>query len=246
MTALSCSVVVPCKNEVDNVAELAQRLPKIGSHTELIFVDGTSTDGTPERIAELIAAHPERDIKLLRQPGGGGKAAAVRTGFDAAQGDVLIILDADMTVAPEELPGFHRVLEQDEADFANGTRFSRQMEPGAMRATNYWGNKMFAAVFSWLLGQRVGDTLCGTKAIRSRDWPRISAAIPLFGEHDRWGDFDLLLGAAYSGLRIKDVPTRYGARRAGESKMHAFRDGASLARTWLAGVRQLKLRARGT
>ncbi|HEX8916889.1 MAG TPA: glycosyltransferase family 2 protein [Chloroflexota bacterium] len=239
---LSCSVVVPCRNEVDNVEQLVQRLPRIGSNTELLFVDGGSTDGTPERIVSTMSRYPERDIKLLRQNGRNGKGEAVFQGFDAATGDILIILDADMTVPPEDLPRFYDVLATGNGDFANGTRFRMAMESGAMPGLNNVGNKAFALFFSWVLNAKISDTLCGTKALFRRDWPTISRARPLFGHHDPWGDFDLLLGAAWAGLRIVEVPVAYRARVAGESKMQPLRHGLALAETSLAGAWQLRVR----
>jgi glycosyltransferase involved in cell wall biosynthesis len=237
-------VIVPCRNEVDNVAPLVDRLPELGAHTELIFVDGASTDGTREKVEELIRRHPARDIKLLRQRGEAGKAGAVFQGFDAAAGEIVMILDADMTVAPEDLPRFYLALAEGVTEFANGTRFIHAMEPGAMRLVNTVGNVLFVALVSWLLGTRISDTLCGTKALFRHDWLRVSSARHLFGGHDPWGDFDLLLGAAYCNVRITDVPIRYGARVAGESKMHALRHGWVLARTCLAGLYRLKLNRR--
>jgi glycosyltransferase involved in cell wall biosynthesis len=237
---LTCSVIVPCRNEVDNVDAVVRRVPQLGAHTELIFVDGASTDGTPERIEELIRQQPDRDIRLLRQQGVGGKAEAVFAGFDAAHGDVLMILDADMTVAPEDLPEFFRVLSEGEGRFANGTRFHYPMDVGAMRRANSLGNRGFTHILSWVIGTRITDTLCGTKACFRSDWPAIRAARPLFGGYDRWGDFDLLLGAARAGLSIVEVPVRYGVRTAGESKMRPVKDGLALLRTCLAGVRALK------
>lgn len=239
--ALSCTVVVPCRNEVGNIDRLVERTPDIGVHAELIFVDGASTDGTQDRIKAQMGQHPERNIGLIHQTGGGGKAAAVFMGFDHAEGDIVVILDADMTVAPEDLPRFYDVIAEGSTDFANGSRFLYPMERGAMRATNNVGNRVFCAYLSWLIGARITDTLCGTKAMRKRDWERIREARPLFGGHDPWGDFDLLLGAAYCGLRISDVPIVYGARTAGESKMHAFSHGAELAKTCLAGFTVLKM-----
>jgi hypothetical protein len=155
-----------------------------------------------------------------------------------------MILDADMTVAPEDLPRFYLALAEGVAAFANGTRFAYPMEENAMRPINNAGNRAFGLFISWLLGARVSDSLCGTKAIFKRDWSSIRGARPLFGGHDPWGDFDLLLGAAYSKLRIIDVPVRYHARVAGESKMRALSHGWELARTCLAGVYRLKLRRR--
>lgn len=241
LATLSCTVVVPCRNEIGNVDSLIQRVPSLGTHTEILFVDGNSTDGTPERIEKLIRKNPQRDIKLLRQHQGPGKAGAVYDGFDAATGDVLIILDADMTVAPEDLPRFYLALAEDICSFANGSRFVYPMAKGAMPGLNNLGNRAFGAFFSWVLGTRITDSLCGTKALFARDWPGIAAERPRFGGHDPWGDFDLLLGARYCALRLAEVPVPYGARVAGESKMHPFGHGFALAGTCMAGVRQLKL-----
>jgi glycosyltransferase involved in cell wall biosynthesis len=223
------------------VAALVSRVPRIGNHTEIIFVDGASIDGTPEAIQHLMRAHPERDISLLQQPGQGGKAEAVFAGFDAARGDVLMILDADMTVTPEDLPRFFDALSEGVGTFANGTRFFYPMTPGAMRQSNNVGNRVFSRFLSWLLDATISDTLCGTKALFRSDWPAISGVRPLFGGHDRWGDFDLLLGAARTELHIVDVPVRYGPRTAGESKMRPVQDGLALTLTCLAGLRRLKL-----
>jgi hypothetical protein len=238
---LSCSIIIPCRNEVGNIEGLVRRTPSIGTHTELLFVDGDSTDGTPALIEQQIAQHAERDIRLLHQTGGGGKAAAVFQGFDAANGDVVMILDADMTVAPEDLPRFYDVIATGRGDFGNGTRFLYGMEADAMQPLNNAGNRLFCAYLSWLVGARITDTLCGTKSMRRADWQRIREVRPRFGGHDPWGDFDLLLGAACVGLTIRDIPIVYRARTAGESKMHAFSHGSELAKTCLAGLRALKL-----
>ena len=242
----SCSVVVPCRNEVDNVANLVCRLPVIGTHTELIFVDGSSNDGTPERIQELIARHPDRDIKLLHQDGAKGKAGASFQGLTASACDITMILDADMTVRPEDLPRFYDALAEGVADFANGTRLMFPMASGAMPGLNNVGNRVFGAYMSWLVGARVTDTLCGTKAMFRKDFDRILEARPLFGGHDPWGDFDLIMGAAYAGLRIVDVPVRYEAREAGESKMRPFAHGLELAETCLIGACRLKFGRRAS
>ncbi len=242
-TPMSCTVVVPCRNEVDNIKPLVERLPQIGTHTELIFVDGTSTDGTPERIEQVIREEPGKDIKLLRQAGESGKAEASFQGLLAASGDVAMILDADMTVRPEDLPRFYLALAEGVADVANGTRMVYPMESNAMPEANRVGNRLFGIYMTWLLGRRVTDTLCGTKAFLRRDIPRIIETRPIFGGHDPWGDFDMLMGAAYLGLRIVDVPIRYLSRTAGESKMRPLRHGVELARTCLVGTLRLKGRS---
>jgi len=237
----SCTVVVPCRNEVENVDNLVSRVPDIGTHTELIFVDGLSTDGTPERIEQLIAARSDQDIKLVRQAENTGKAGATFQGFAAAAGDVVMILDADMTVRPEDLPRFYLALAEGVTDFANGTRLVFPMAPGAMPGLNHAGNRLFSRYLSWLIGAPITDTLCGTKAVLKRDIPALLATRELFGHHDPWGDFDLLMGAAYLSLRIVDVPVRYEAREAGESKMRPATHGMALAKTCLVGARRLKL-----
>lgn len=243
---LSCTVVVPCRNEVDNVANLVDRVPAMGTATELLFVDGASDDGTPERVDALIRSNQDRDIKLLCQKGNTGKAGATFQGFASAGGDVVMILDADMTVRPEDLPRFFLALAEGVGTFANGTRMAYPMAQGAMPGLNNVGNKVFSRYLSWLIGSRITDTLCGTKAVLKRDIPALLNARERFGGHDPWGDFDLLLGAALIGLNVVDVPIRYEAREAGESKMRPFAHGTALARTCLAGARRLKLQRRRT
>jgi glycosyltransferase involved in cell wall biosynthesis len=218
----------------------------MGSHTEIIFIDDGSTDGTSQCIQDLIRAYPNRDLQAVTERAATGKAGAVSDGFDMAQGDVLIILDADMAVAPEDLPRFYMALAENLTDVANGTRFVYPMDADVMSPKNRVGNRVFSHVLSALLGTRLTDTLCGTKAIFRRDWPRIKDLRPLFGGHDRWGDFDLLLSAHHLGLRITDVPVPYGARLYGESKMRMVRDGTAFALTCLAGIRRARRVARGT
>ena len=111
-----------------------------------------------------------------------------------------------------------------------------------MRLLNMLGNKFFGLAISWVLGQRVKDTLCGTKVLRRRDWHAIDADRAWFGDLDPFGDFDLIFGAAKQNLRIRDLPVRYRARTYGETKISRFRDGWLLLKmTWRA-LRRLKLR----
>jgi len=218
------SVIVPTRNERGNIEPLIQRTPTMGAGTELIFVDGWSTDGTQEEIARCIAKYPDRAIRFIRQEGKKGKGQAVRQGFDAAAGDVLMILDADLTVAPEDLPKFFDAVADGLGEFVNGTRLVYPMEARAMRFLNKCGNRFFSALFTWLIGQRFRDTLCGTKVLTRRNYRRIAAGRVELGELDPFGDFDLIFGAARCDLKIVEVPVRYGSRTYGETNISRFRD----------------------
>jgi SAM-dependent methyltransferase len=230
---LSVSVVVPCHNEEGNVAACARRVPEMGAGTELIFVDDGSADGTRAAVLSVMEQDPR--VRLIAYDRNHGKANAVRAGFDAARNEVLMILDADMTVAPEDLPKFLAPLEKGTAEFVNGTRLVYPREGRAMPTVNFLGNKAFCFLVSWVLRQRVSDTLCGTKALLRRDYE----SMPLSGR-DRWGDFDLLFGAARQKLRVLEVPIHYGERVAGESKMNVGSDGVLFLRACLAGWRMLR------
>ncbi|HET9625896.1 MAG TPA: glycosyltransferase [Kofleriaceae bacterium] len=231
----SCSVIVPTKNERGNVDDIVARTPELGRGTELIFVDGNSNDGTVEAIQRHIDAGTRKDMKLVLQGDGKGKGDAVRKGFAAAKGDVLFILDADLTVPPEDLPKFYAAIAEGKAEFVNGSRLVYPMEGEAMRFLNSLGNKFFGLALSAILEQRLKDTLCGTKVLFRRDYERIAAARGFFGDFDPFGDFDLLFGAAKQNLKIVELPIRYRARTYGETKISRFREGAILARmTWHA------------
>jgi ubiquinone/menaquinone biosynthesis C-methylase UbiE len=232
-TETSCSVVIPCFNEADNIRSCVSRVPSMGKWTEIIVVDDGSTDGTADA-ARRFAAEDAR-VKVVAYTPNRGKGYAVKQGLDSARGDILMILDADMTVMPEELPVFFRPLVEGLAEFANGTRMVYPMEDQAMRALNLIGNFFFGAVMSWLLSQRVSDTLCGTKAFRRSDYPRI----PMGG--DRWGDFDLLFGAVENRLRIVEIPVHYKARTQGVSKMRPFKHSLVLLKMCWIGFLRTKL-----
>lgn len=233
------TVLIPCKNERGNIEPAVARTPDMGAHTEIIFVDGHSTDGTPEEIVRVMAAHPERDITLLAQDGK-GKGDAVRKGFAAAKGDILMILDADLTVPPEDLPKFFRAMASGKGEFINGTRLVYPMQDEAMRFLNLLGNKFFSLAFSWLLNQRLKDTLCGTKVLSRRDYERLVAGRAYFGDFDPFGDFDLLFGASKLNLKIVEVPIRYRAREYGETQISRFRHGLLLLRMCWFAMRKLK------
>jgi hypothetical protein len=237
----SVSVIVPCRNEVGNVAAAVERIPDLGSHTEIIFCDDKSTDGTADEVRRLQQLDPERDIKLYDGPGI-SKALNVRTGFDHASGDILMILDADLTTMPEELHYFYDVIARGRAEFVNGSRFVFPMEGEAMRPLNIAGNRLFSGIFSFLLGQRITDTLCGTKALWRLHWPAIRTLAGSWGAEDRWGDYDLLFGAAKLHLRLIDLPVHYQERVSGITKMtKRFRNGLIMARMCWAAFLRFKL-----
>jgi hypothetical protein len=230
---LSCSVVIPCHDEAENIAECIRRVPTMGAWTEIIVVDDGSTDGTKDKVREVLNRDPR--VRLIVLDKNQGKAAAVRAGFGAARGDILMILDADMAVSPEELPKFLIPLQDGTADFVNGTRLIYPMQGKAMKVANFLGNKGFCFLASKVLRQRVSDTLCGTKAFFRRDYVRMP-----IGGRERWGDFDFLFGAARLKLRILEIPVHYSERRAGKSKMRVMVDGWHFLRACIAGWRMLR------
>jgi len=205
---LTVSVIIPTRDERGNVRDAIERTPDMGAHIELIFVDGNSADGTVEEVERLRRLYPDRDIKLLHQGTGRGKGDAVRKGFAAAGGDVLMILDSDLTVAPEDLPKFFDVIASGQAEFVNGSRLVYPMEAQAMRFLNKCANRFFGILFSWLLNMRIRDTLCGTKALLRRNYDKIANNRHYFGEFDPFGDFDLIFGAAKAGLKFAEIPVR--------------------------------------
>jgi glycosyltransferase involved in cell wall biosynthesis len=237
----SVTVVIPCRNERGNIESAVRRTPRMGRETDIVFVDGSSTDGTPAEIERVIAAHPEWRITLLHQGSGTGKGDAVRKGFAAATGDVLMILDADLTVPPEDLPKFYRALASGKGEFINGTRLVYPMERQAMRTLNLLGNKFFSLAFTWLLEQRFRDTLCGTKVLFRRDYEKIAANRAYFGDFDPFGDFDLIFGASKLNLRIVEVPVRYRERTYGVTNIRRFSHGWLLLRMCVLAFYKLKL-----
>ena len=234
-----CTVVIPARNEAGNIEAAVQRTPELGLGTEIIFVEGHSSDDTWGQIQRVKAKYPQRDIKILKQQSK-GKGGAVREGFAAATGDLLFILDADLTMPPEELPKFYEAARTRTGDFINGVRLVYPMEDEAMQFLNMVANKVFGLSFSWLLGQPVKDTLCGTKVLWRADYEAIARNRGYFGEFDPFGDFDLLFGAAKLHLRIVDLPIRYRARTYGETNIQRWKHGWLLLCMVLFAARRLK------
>jgi SAM-dependent methyltransferase len=237
---LSASILIPCRNEKGNIENAIRRMPKFGSDQEILFVEGNSSDGTFEECERVRDAYKDFwDIKVLKQDGK-GKGDAVRKGFAAAKNDVLMILDADLTVPPEALPKFHTVIESGKAEFVNGTRLVYPMEREAMRPLNLVANRCFAYLFSYLVNTRLTDTLCGTKVLLRKDYETLARERTYFGNFDPFGDFDLIFGAAKQNLKIIETPIHYKARTFGETQISRFRDGWLLLKMVWFAYRKLK------
>lgn len=235
----SVSIIVPARNEKGNIENAIIQTPEFGSEQEFIFVEGNSSDGTFEEMLRVKNKNPSKNIKIIKQSGK-GKGNAVREGFDIATGDILFILDADLTTPPEDMPKFYEVLRKNKGEFINGCRLVYPMEKQAMRFLNLIANKFFGLLFSFLLGQRLKDTLCGTKVLFKKDYEIIKNNRDYFGDFDPFGDFDLLFGAAKLNLKIVEVNVRYKDRQYGTTQISRFRHGWLLIRMSLFASRKLK------
>lgn len=236
----SVSIVIPARNESGNIENAILRTPEMGNHTEIILIEGNSTDDTWEKIQEMSQKYKEKiDIKIARQEGK-GKGDAVRKGFDMATGDILMILDADLTVPPEDLPKFYNAIASNKGEFINGSRLVYNMDKKAMRFLNLLGNKFFSLMFTWLLDQRFKDTLCGTKVIFKKDYEHLKQGRKFFGDFDPFGDFDLIFGASKLNLKIVELPIRYRERVYGDTNISRFRHGAILLRMCLFAAKKIK------
>ena len=237
--ASQVSVIVPVRNEAGNIIDIFKRVPEMGGGTELVFVEGNSTDGTYKAVENAMSVFPLRRCKLMKQAGS-GKGDAVRKGFANASGEILMILDGDLTVPPEDLPRFYEALHSGKGEFVNGVRLVYPMEKEAMRFLNLVGNKFFSLAFTWLLGQPIKDTLCGTKALWKEDYEKITQNRSYFGDFDPFGDFDLLFGAAKLNLKIVEMPIRYRERTYGTTNIDRWRHGWILLKMVLFAVRRIK------
>jgi SAM-dependent methyltransferase len=223
----TCSVIVPCRNEKGNIEQAVLQTPDMGKEMEIIFVEGHSQDDTLEECERVRNKYSQKDITVLVQDGK-GKYDAVKKGFAHAKNDVLMILDADLTVPPEDLPKFFDAIASGKGEFINGTRLVYQMEGQAMRFLNLLGNKFFSRAFTYILEQRIRDTLCGTKVLWKKDYLKIAAGRKYFGDFDPFGDFDLLFGASKLNLKIMEIPIKYRERTYGTTQISRFRHGLIL------------------
>ena len=240
----SVTILIPARNEEGNIENALKRIPDLGCAREVIFVEGNSSDNTWNEINRVIALEEYKSkytLKAYRQPGK-GKYDAVRTGFSKASNELLIILDADLTMPPERLPQFYFAYTEGKADFINGSRLVYPMEGDAMRFLNLLGNKFFAKALSWVLKLELGDSLCGTKVIHRDNYQRLVAWRKDFGDHDPFGDFDLLFSASVLKSSVVDIPVRYAARTYGETQINRFRDGSILLRMTVLAFLKIKLK----
>lgn len=237
----SVSIIIPARNEKGNIENAIKRTPEFGLHREFIFIEGNSSDDTYDEMLLVQSKYPELDIKVMKQSGK-GKGNAVREAFEAASSDVLMILDADLTTPPEDLPKFYDALRKNKGEFINGCRLVYPMEKQAMRFLNYLGNKFFGWFFSYLLGQKLKDTLCGTKVLFRKDYIKISSNRKYFGDFDPFGDFDLLFGAAKLNLKITEVIVRYRDREYGSTQISRFSHGWLLIKMSLFAARKIKFK----
>jgi hypothetical protein len=238
----SISIVVPARNEAGTIEKIATELPDLGAGTEIIFIEGNSTDNTYDEIVRVAGVHGRtRNIKYAKQSGR-GKGDAVRKGFEMATGDILTIFDADMTVPAAEMKGFYDAIVENKADFVNGSRLVYPMKDDSMRVLNFFGNKFFSLAFSWILGQPLKDTLCGTKVIWREDYEKVKKGRAFFGDFDPFGDFDLLFGAAKLNLKIIDLPVHYQARVYGTTNISRWKHGWLLLRMTFFAAGKLKFR----
>lgn len=235
----SVTILVPCRNERGNIEQAITRTPAFGTHQEFIFVEGHSKDGTYEEVERVMKAYPHKDIKLFKQEGV-GKGDAVRFGFSKATCDVLMILDADLTTPPEDMPKFYQAIVLGKGEFINGCRLIYPMEDEAMRFLNLLANKFFGIFFSWLLGNRFKDTLCGTKVILKHHYEELAANRHYFGDFDPFGDFDLIFGAVKLNLKVVEVPIRYKSRSYGTTQIQRFRHGLLLFKMCGFAMKKIK------
>jgi SAM-dependent methyltransferase len=235
----SVTVVIPCRNERGNIESAVRRIPRFHTDIEILFIEGHSQDDTLNEIRRVISAYPDLDIKVLVQDGK-GKGDAVRKGFEHARGEILMILDADLTMPPEALPNFYETIVSGKGEFINGSRLVYPLEKDAMRFLNYLANRTFSWLFTWLLNQRFTDTLCGTKVLSKKHYMNIAENRSYFGEFDPFGDFDLIFGAAKLNLKVIEIPITYAGRKYGETQISRFEHGWLLLKMVVFAFRKLK------
>jgi hypothetical protein len=205
------SIVIPALNEQDNIAHVLERLP--GDLHEVILVDGNSRDRTVEAARE---AHP--GIRVVTQPGV-GKGDALRAGFAAVTGNLIVMVDADGSADPAEIPRFVDALLAG-ADFAKGSRFLRGAGSSDITGLRRFGNFCLSATVNLLYRTHFTDLCYGYNAFWARCLPFISLDVAGFEVETL-----INLRIANAGMRITEVPSYEGDRLHGETNLKTFRDG---------------------
>ena len=234
------SIVVPARNEEGNIEEIVKKLPKFTEDDELIFIEGNSTDNTWDKIKTVAQKYSSSRKIIIGQQDGKGKGDAVRKGFSLAGNDILMIYDADMTVPPEDIYKFYNAITDNKGEFINGSRLVYPMDKQAMRFLNMIGNKFFALSFSFLIGQRFKDTLCGTKVISRKNYLKLIENRSYFGDFDPFGDFDLIFGSTKLALKIIEIPIHYKDRSYGNTNISRWKHGIILLRMMFFAMRKIK------
>lgn len=222
---LSKTIIVPAKNEEGNLNELINRIPYLGNNVEVIISCGISNDNTLGMAKSLKSDN--FIIKVIEQTSK-GKANAVWEACEQSSNDLIAILDADLSVDPEELSSFFELIETKKCDFVNGTRLIYSMEKGSMRFINNFGNRLFQYVVSKIIRLPLTDSLCGTKVFKKNLYEKIKKWQSVVKIKDPFGDFDLLFAAAYSSQKIVEYPIHYRARKYGTTQIRRFKDGFKL------------------
>jgi glycosyltransferase involved in cell wall biosynthesis len=211
------SVVLPALNEASNLPHVLPRIPDAVS--EIILVDGKSTDGTAE-----VARRLKPDVRIIHQDGR-GKGNALACGFAAATGDIIVMLDADGSTRPEEIPHFVDILKSG-ADFAKGSRFLEGGGSSDISLVRRIGNRILAASVNLLYRTNYSDLCYGYNAF----WARLLSHLQV--DCDGFEVETLInVRAARAGLRVVEVPSYEDERLYGSSKLHVVRDGLRVLRT---------------
>lgn len=211
------SVIIPTLNEAQNLPLVLAELPRDGY--EVIIVDGLSTDGTPE-----IARQAMPDARIVFQEGR-GKGDALRCGFEAATGDILVMMDADGSADPAEIPRFIDAL-LDGADFAKGTRFLADGGSADITRLRMAGNRVLSGTVNTLFRTSYSDLCYGYNAF----WRHCLAAISV----DCTGfeiETQINIRVGRSNLYVREIPSFERQRIHGQSNLRTFRDGARVLRT---------------
>jgi hypothetical protein len=223
----SVTICLTVRNERGNIEPIVKKLPLLCDRQEILFVEGHSTDGTREEIERVIATNPEKNIRVIGQPGK-GQGDAIRVGFKEAQGEVIILYEGDGTSDPRDLYYVWEAMQSKRFEFIEGSRLVYPFHTKAMPWTNKIGNMIFAKWFSFFLGQRVTDVLSGIKAILKKDYELLYTQWGFLGVPDPFGDFELLYGAARMGLKFGEIPIHYYPRPYGTPKTRVLFHGLRL------------------